>query len=879
MPPLTEIDLAGTWEFRLDPHDLGCAQRWFDQPLPDRVSLPGSLDENGRGEPNLEPRYLGGLSRKVRYTGPAWYAKSVETPRPEAARLLLTLERVHWFSDVWVNGEYVGGCDSLSVPHRYDLTRFAGEERLRIAIRVDNTPKIPIGRIGHALTDWTQTNWNGIVGRMSLEAAPATVLDRLALTTDEQTMRIAGSTTAPAKVAIRLEGSSETVVGPSSVSEAFEAIVPVPNAEPWSDGEPNLRRLAVEVEGRTVERCIGFRSIRTQGKQILLNGHPLFLRGTLENCVFPKTGYPPTNPDSWRRVMARAREYGLNHIRFHSWCPPEAAFQAADEAGVILQVELPLWTGLWAMSSDGTLVDFCRREAHRILQEYGHHPSFALFTLGNEMAFYGEEPEVDALLEELRSCYPNRLYNFSSHGTHLSPACDYYVQADNGKPGGENRPLRGSTWFGVGSRFDREPPNTLETCDAAATEFDRPVVAHEVGEWAVFPDVDNERRYDGVLEARNFRTIRAMLEERGMGSQSPAFTRASGKLSAMLYKEEIEAILRTRGVAGYQLLGLTDFPGQGTATVGMLDAFWDDKGFVTAEEFRESCAPTVPLLRVAKAVWSAAERYLADVSVFHSGRLAANVETAWTVVDDSGTTVREGTLGCFGLESGTTDLGGIEFGLSGLKSPARYTLALEAGGLGRNRWPFWVYPAVLPDIPLESVLVAGFYRHDVRQALMEGRRVWLRIDPGRTWTGIPGRFAPAFWSPIHFREQVGTMGTLIDAGHPVFGRFPTSFHTEWQWWDVLTASKAMVLDPLPRPYTPILQVIDRFERNHKLGTLFEARVGEGRILVTNIDFDRPGRLAARQLEHSIRAYLAGNSFDPCQELTLADLDRLFEREP
>ncbi len=878
LEPCGAIDLSGTWEFRLDPEDQGLTQSWASSGLGGTLRLPGSLDENGIGIPNDDQTYLGGLSRKVKYVGPAWVARVLDLPEvQEGERLLLVLERTHWFTGAWVDGEYLGGCDSLSVPHVYDLTVYAGRQGVRVALRIDNTPRIPIGRIGHALTDWTQTNWNGIIGRMELRVESAAIREVL-VTADERSVKVSGVAERDEVMEVSV-GEQAAVRVPLQAGQPFEAEVPVESPRRWSEDDPWLTGVTLSAGSQRITRQVGLRSIRTEGKQILLNGSPLFLRGTLENCVFPKTGYPPMDQPSWDHVMERAKAYGLNHLRFHSWCPPEAAFAAADRAGIILQAELPLWTGLWSISSEETLLDFCRREAHRILREYGHHPSFALFTLGNEMAFYGAEPAVDELLSELRAAYPNRLYNFSSHGTHLSPACDYYVQADNGKPGAENKPLRGSTWFGVGSRFDRESPNTLTTCDEAAEEFDRPVVSHEVAEWAIFPDVHNADRYDGVLEARNFRTIQAMLTEKGMGDQAPAFVHASGKLSAKLYKEEIETLLRTKGLAGYQLLGLTDFPGQGTATIGMLDAFWDDKGFVSGEEFREFCAPTVPLLAFEKVVWHPEERYRAQASVFHSGP-AATVELSWTVLDEKGHAVAEGSLGCRALSPGTcTGFEPLEFALAGLLAPARYTVVLEANGQGRNRWSFWVFPREQETVAIPDVHVARFYREDVRQALKAGKSVWLRINPRTTWSGIPGRFAPAFWSPIHFKEQVGTMGTLIDGGHPVFADFPTEGHTDWHWWDILTNSKAAILDALPKAFRPTLQVIDRFERNHKLGTLFEARVGEGRLFATIIDFDSEERPASRQLEHSIRRYLASGEFQPKQSISLAELDQVFANEP
>ena len=876
------VNLAGLWECALDPDDVGQSYRWYETKLDEIARLPGSLDENCLGELNLVNDDLSGLSRKVRYTGVAWFSKEIDLPNEMVgASLHLTLERCHWFSDAWLDGIPLGRQDSLSVPHRFKLPPISRSGIHRLTLRVDNTPHIPIGRIGHALTDWTQTNWNGVIGTM--EIAHATIpIEDLRVSANSNSLFISGTATETGELAVKLRSGDQSLLQTAKclAGDKIELQLDGSKFGNWTPDDPQLVDVSIGLNGRKLERQIGFRSIRCEGKSIILNDDPLFLRGTLECCVFPKTGYPPTKVEDWKIVFAQAKAFGLNHIRFHSWCPPEAAFQAADQLGLVLQVELPVWTGLWAISSDPKLFDFCRQEAHRILREYGHHASFLMFALGNEISFYGSEPLVDDLLTELKSIYPNLIYTFSAQGTHLSPACDFYVQADNGKPGPENLPLRGSTWFGVGSRFDRDQPNTSVTCDAAASQFDRPVISHEVAEWAVFPDVHHAKRYNGVLEARNFQTIARMLEKRGMLDQAPDFVRASGKLSAQLYKEEIETLLRTHGLAGYQLLGLTDFPGQGTATIGMLDAFWQEKGFIDAGTFRQFCASTVPLLKVDKFVWTEGEIFTGQCQVFHAGK-ATESSLSWRVLDESGGVCQSGTFGSHELDgSGVSTVGLLQFPLGTLRSPARYWLELIGDPVGMNRWPFWLLPQAVAQESLKEIFVAPFFRQDVREALNHGRSVWLRINPSRIWSGIPGRFAPAFWSPIHFKEQVGTMGTLIESAHPAFSQFPTEDHSDWQWWDILTRSKALVLNELPLEFGPLLQVIDRYERNDKLGTLFEAQVGNGKLFVSAIDFESTeGRPATIQLERSIRAYLASDRFEPKQRLSLEQLDKMFAREP
>jgi hypothetical protein len=141
-----------------------------------------------------------------------------------------------------------------------------------------------------------------------------------------------------------------------------------------------------------------------------------------------------------------------------------------------------------------------------------------------------------------------------------------------------------------------------------------------------------------------------------------------------------------------------------------------------------------------------------------------------------------------------------------------------------------------------------------------------------------GKFLPVFWSPVWFpNRQPATMGILCDPKHPALAQFPTEFYSDWQWYDLLDKSRSVMLDSTPPNFRPIVQVIDNFARNGKLGNLFEARVGRGRLLVCTIDL--PGLAekspAARQLLRSLYGYAGSSAFQPASELAPALLESLF----
>jgi len=367
-----------------------------------------------------------------------------------------------------------------------------------------------------------------------------------------------------------------------------------------------------------------------------INGRQLFLRGTLESAIFPLTGHPPTDKPGWAKVFGTAKLYGLNHIRFHSWCPPKAAFEVADSLAFYLQVELPMWS--LQVGEDLKADHFITDEARRISLEYGNHPSFCFWSMGNELE--GNFDFLNNLVTKLKQSDPRHLYTTTSysfqpqHGKWPEPTDDYFVTQET-KLG----------WVRGQGIFNQKPPSFIEDYSSALTGLPVPIVTHEVGQYASFPNISEISKYTGVLAPMNLIAIRNDLQKKGMLPLAPLYLKASGKLAALLYKEEMERILRTNGASGIQLLDLHDFPGRGTADIGLLDAFWDSKAILSPDEFRSFCSPVVPLLRFPKATYTNDETFhcVAELANF-SGASLETVIPEWTLVDDAGKQVSAGRL-------------------------------------------------------------------------------------------------------------------------------------------------------------------------------------------------------------------------------------------
>jgi hypothetical protein len=911
--------LAGKWRFEIDRADAGVRDRWFEKQLTRSISVPGVMAAQGFGDPvTVDTVWTGSivdrswftapeyaryrepgrikvpfwLQPDLYYSGVAWYQREMEVPDAWRGRnLVLFLERPHWETTVYLDGVLVGRNDSLSTPHEYLLGTAVPAGRHVLSVRVDNRSVVDIGVNSHSITDHTQGNWNGIVGRVELQARDAVFIDDLQvyphLGTRSATVRgrIANGSGKGGKGVVQLEARSFNWGAPSKVPPLsvrvswgkkggrFEAEYPLgSDARAWDEFAPVLYSLTASLgkgDVRTV--TFGLREVSTSGTRIVLNGQPIFLRGTLECAIFPQTGHPPTDVPSWGRIIRIARAYGLNNIRFHSWCPPEAAFLAADQQGFYLQVECASWANQGTKIGVGTPLDkWIYREADRILQAYGNHPSFLLMLYGNEPA-----GDINKFLGKWVKHYwkkdGRRLYSSGAGWPQLKEN-QFHVAPDP----------RIQAWgAGLKSRINAGPPETKTDYREYIQARAVPVVSHEIGQWCAYPNFEEIDKYTGYLKAKNFEIFRDSLVAAGMGDQAHDFLLASGKLQALCYKEEIESALRTPGMGGFQLLDLHDFPGQGTALVGMLDAFWDQKGYITHAEVSRFCNSTVPLARLAKRVFTSTEPLEAELEVAHFGRAPLKAASAdWKVKAANGRVVLSGDLPRADIPIGNgTPLGKISVSLRDLPAPARYRLVVGLVDVeAENDWDFWVYPArVDPGVP-RQIRLTDRLDSEAEKSLEAGGTVVLMLPPDQVAGDGLGKvelgFSSIFWNTAWTRRQAPhTLGILCDPQHPALAAFPTEFHSNWQWWYIVTRAQAMILNRMPAGLRPIVQVVDDWVTNRKLGLVFEARVGKGRILVSSIDLRDPSKLdpVARQMRASLLSYASSDKFRPAVEASMAQL--------
>ncbi|PQJ80982.1 beta-galactosidase [Polaribacter porphyrae] len=916
------IDLAGEWNFKIDAEDVGIIKKWHQNKFKETIQLPGSMASNNKGDevtvntdwtgnmwndslwytdPKMEKYRIKGnvkipfwLTPKKVYKGAAWYQKEIIIPENWSNKQFqLHLERVHWESTVWINNKKIGSQNSLATPHNYIFSDELLAGKNTITIRVDNRIRdINVGLDAHSISDNTQTNWNGIIGDIKLLTKPKINIDVVNIRPNitknkvEVVIKTAGNFKTDEKVTVKLT-AKEKFKGKNSlkpVQKAFkinngELVLEYKmgdNVKLWDEFNPNVYQMEVVlksssgIDKQTVD--FGMREIKTQDNVFTVNNKPIFLRGTLECAIFPLTGFPPTDVASWKQIYKIIKNHGLNHMRFHSWCPPEAAFAAADEEGIYLQVEASAWL---ANLGDGTPVDnWLYREGEDIINAYGNHPSFVMMTYGNEPSGKNHKAYLTKYVAHFKKFDNRKLYTSGAGYPYLNNM-DFY----------NHRGPRIQGWNeNLKSIINAKPPQTQFDWRKFIDKTPMPYVSHEMGQWCVYPNFKEMSKYTGVLQPKNFEIFKESLEENNLGDLAEQFLLASGKLQTLCYKADIEAALRTKNMAGFQLLDLHDFPGQGTALVGVLDVFWDEKGYVKPEKFKQFSGQTVPLARLEKRAFKNTDTLKATIEIAHFGENALeNVIPKWSLKNEDDTVFVDGNLPKINIKIGNgIQLGTINIPLQKINKAQKLTLTINVKNF-KNTWDVWVYPTAQKEINNTDFKVVDKLDAKTISYLQNGGNVLLNINKGDIADEKGGKigigFSSIFWNTSWTKEQKPhTLGILCDPKHPALADFPTEFHSNWQWWDAMTNSNAIILDDFNKNLKPIVRVIDDWFKNRSTALIFEAKVGKGKILVSGIDLhtNLEKRLEAKQLLYSLKKYMNSNKFVPKIPLKISEIQSLLK---
>lgn len=880
---MMKIDLSGQWQVKLDAEK----QETMPQAYPETMMLPGTTSAAGLGMPN-PAKETGCLTDAYRFEGAAWFMRTFTAGDWTGEQTMLTLERTRK-STVYLDGRPIGHQESLCTPHRYFLPPVhAGEHTL--VIRVDNTDYPTRG--GHLTSPDTQSNWNGITGEISLTVAH-TLLTDLTVCPDLRRgcLRVHGHIIgAPDGVAgIVLPGQMEHLLPyrrgvldgecPLKGNEAF-----------WDEAHPEIHTISIDLDGDVYETTFGLRDVRTLGRRLLINGRETFLRGKVDNLLYPKTGYTPTDVASWMTILGIAKEYGINHYRYHTACPPDAAFTAADLLGVYMAPELPFWGTVAEEGEEGydeRERDFLFQEGFRILREYGHHPSFLWLSLGNEL--WGSKDVLNRMMRAYREADDTKLYSSGANNYQFVPDVLDEENVFVGVRLGRERLIRGSyamcdapqgivqmTAPESASNYDASiVPETLgqsgeagkvqiqygtgvKEVDAQSADAlipDVPVISHEVGQYVFYPDFSEIPHYTGPLKPRNIEAMRENLERAGLYGEHEAFFRQTGHLAVDCYKREIETLLRSREVSGFQLLDLQDYTGQGTALVGVLNAMMENKGLISAEEWREFCAGTVVLGEFASFTGMMGEDIRFDVQISECDPEKQHTCIRCTLMDgerelyacDVTPGARQGRL---------TDAVSVTFPAECYRDAMQeritgLTVVLTLADGTRNHYPIWLIPPVDIRITREGIEKDGRMVAFVSaEEKADGAAIVVPSAEGQ----LPAEYCTDFWCYPMFRSisesmgkpvPVGTMGLSIDTASPLLKRFAQEDYTTPVWYAILQTAH---VQRLPADIHPAVQMIDNTERCARLGILYQQ---DGLWYLTARLWEKPDDPAVRALAWSL----------------------------
>ena len=937
-----QMDLPGT----LDENGIGHRDVGANQWHPDAVL------GNAAGEIDKDAPIATRFTRRHTYEGEAKISRKITVPDYGTDRLFVLVERARALR-LLVDGEVcrVFRQGTLSTPYIFELTGAAPGEHEFTFLSDNSYPGMPKAAICYssAATDETQTNWNGILGECSMYTRPQNFIDSLRVypraVKKEEKNKAGGYVLdvcvelAPgakeiykdAKIVLQSEamaageledtqtlteiiscsGERLTEAGtdkeenPKTMEIWFRDLPLRENVKLWDEDEGNLYEMAVtldngmsaEDKGGSTAECrtrFGIRSFGDNGSgRLALNGRAIFLRGEANCAEYPETGHPPMTIPEWKEMLLKYRSYGINCVRFHSHCEPEAAFAAADELGMLLQPELSHWDPKDAFGTEESY-RYYRAELAGLLKTYANHPSFVMLTLGNELQAQDEGRErMRELVRTAKRMDPTRLYANGSNAFYGEEGCDpesdfYTSQSCKGVV------IRG-TFSGMRGYLNENYPSADRTYDEAMAEirkeYQKPVFSFEVGQFEVLPDFEELESFHGISDPVNLKLIKKRVEERGLLPTWKKYVEATGELSRLAYREEIEAAMRTRELSGISLLGLQDFPGQGTALVGMMNSHLEPKpyDFARPERFREFFQECRILVKLPHYTYEAGERLIAEVEAANFGK--GNIEGVfcWTLAEKKSVSENgncepaeiksKNTVIATGEDTeiticrpgSYTEVGSLDIPLDFVEKNTALTLKVRIGDC-ISAYPIWVYRKTTPVCP-ENVYETRAFDVKTREILQNGGRVYLSPDADKESlpNSIKTQFTTDFWSVGTFADQEGGMGQLIDTEHPIFKEFPTDFHTDWQWW--IMASKRAVI--LPHPMKTIITEMDSYAFLRPMAQMIEFRCLKGKVLLSTMELHKSQQYPeARALQASIYTYLSGENFEPAEEITEEELSML-----
>lgn len=911
------INLSGEWEFKLDPLDVGRAEKWFQnkEPYERRIHVPGAWNAQGvnfAAKPQLlqyeeqrltEQKALNklgtlGVQRESErlfsvYPGPAWYRKSVTIPADWSGKIpWLIFAGVHREAEVWINRQPAGTHHSYLIPFRIDLSPYTKPgEQMQIDVRVDARRRPDVDPLMGCLDtlDFLYVTWGGLHGPVRIEATAATrigdvfVKPQLTTETAEINVEVGGQRSERISVSAEIVepnglsvASAQKELGPNSTS--IELSVPVPKAKLWSPKSPFLYTVGIRLmaSNRVIDtRAVrfGMREFRVAGSQFLLNGQPIFLRGYGDDCIYPLTICPPSDKAEFQRRLSLARAYGFNYVRHHSWTPPVEYLEAADELGMMLQPEFP-FAYRWDLPATAEAKRSALEQWEANIRLHRNHPSIVTWCLGNELYdSFDLAPEMYRIAKRLDPSRPV----IDSDGCNFKhkerDTLDFLVVQFN----------EGSSIGFQDSKYN------------IPKDVSKPVVAHEMGYFVTLPQLNQFDFFQNGLRPYWLYQARNLVTSQGLEKAYPEWLKASYRLQAVSLKSNLEAARRSR-LNGTSVWLFQDYP---NCAEGVVDMFFHPKG-VPPEEFRKYNSSTVLLLETPRRNWRGGESIDLKFAVSRfEDEPTVNARLNWKISTDDETMASGGRDGLQIRAGGVQDLPASKWTVPNGGGARQATLSAElidSNGRTENSWRIWIFPPDSTATPDKSIAILGFdrlseifpnaraisnytvstdtdlilttqLRPGVINYLSAGGSVFL-LDPEGTFPVEKTNFRLSSW------DGGGPSGTIFDRQHPALRYMPSEGWCDLQFYPLIQGSKSILLNSLPNRIEPLVRCIDRPTRLADRAYLFEVSVGRGKLLVSGFNFAGAIELkdpAAAFLLNQFVRYALGPNFSPLTHLPVETL--------
>ncbi len=896
---IQKISLNGSWEMEYTadrytedraPEMSGCmisdaVPSYWEDRIPDFSET--FLYERLRWNPDYAPQkyplagYLPDMTLPT-VVGNFFYRRYVSIGELDGANeIRLSVGGAHNTFAAWINGCFIGRHEGFSAPFSFEIPREClkeGENEVILAVsnlRLNGYMGRPIsGCTTRAANNFT----GGIYGDVDIKIYRGDVRDAWVTVSDDTASFClhAERKSGRGAVGVRiLDGKKAVCEG--MISEGESSIeFNTGTLTLWSPEEPKRYTAELTSGEDVILHTFGIRRLTADGTRLKLNGKYIYARGICEHGYYPMTVHPPRDKGYYRRVIMRLRELGFNFIRFHTWIPMAEYMEAADELGILMEVETPNNTSIeeWA-----EIVRYARRFTAPVL-----------YSSGNEMVIDEDYIEhirgcaalvhggTDSLFSPMSAM---RGIEYHSYGDHkvdepfphnptrlatISEFCDVYNSYPNGQ----------LSYFHASA-----DPANIDRCN---TIYKKPLLSHEICINGTYCDLSLEERYKGtrIGETALYSSVRTHLDKKGILHRAPLYYRNSSEWQRRLRKQCFEAARRSASVAGYDFLGDIDHHWHTFGyCVGMMNEFYELKPGETVENVRRYNSELVLLADLPYSVnYECGAR---ETIPIHASNYAVDIKKASLTV-----TLRDGhriyerrTVHLTDIPAGALkQLYDFSFTVPRAEKPLSLKLTVSLVGGGRayeNEWEIYAFPKSKRELPSAAKLKAAnlaiydeIDEAELTRVLKSGKNVLLFSEGPFATLGMSFQISLA-------GRTAGHLATVID-DTPLMRDFPHGGFCGWQCRTMLDGAKPCVLDIGDVPFEPLVEAVSTYKYAHKEALIFEYRFEDAKLLVCTmrLDTEDPG---AAWLKARICEYAMSEEFEPKHTLTEAQLTALFNTNP